>query len=389
MSLGVLNNVASLSAQNQLSMTNASLQKTLYRLSSGSKLNSGADDAAGLSIANGLSANISALTQSASNATNGVGKLQVADGSLSQITALLNRAVTLATESANGTVTAGQRTALDTEFKSIKNEIDNIGSQTTYNGSAVFAGTSTNYAQVSFTPDNASGLATAIASGQILLKWGVGGASTFASSATDKTVGDLINDVNTNSNGALVASLDGSGNLVITNTDGTAASATTNLQDNVSTLKLGADAGAETASQTSNSSTFAVYLSDATSTGSGTISVNLNTLSSSGLNGASLASNDLTSAANAQAALTSINTAIAQVAALRGNIGASINQLSAAVNVENNQIQNLTSAQDNISSADISTEVSNMTKYNVLTQTGISALSQSNQMQQALLKLLQ
>src|SRR6266702_1332893 len=389
MSLGVLNNVASLSAQNQLSMTNASLQKTLYRLSSGSKLNSGADDAAGLSIANGLSANISALTQSASNATNGVGKLQVADGSLSQITTLLNRAVTLATESANGTVTAGQRTALDTEFKSIKSEIDNIGSQTTYNGSAVFAGSSTNYAQVSFTPDNASGLATAITSGHVLLKWGTGGASTFASSASDKTVGDLINDVNTNSNGALVASLDGNGKLVITNTDGTAASATTNLQDDTSTLKLGADAAAETAAQTSNSSTFAVYLSDATSTGSGTISVNLNTLSSSGMNGASLASNDLTSAANAQAALTSINTAIAQVAALRGNIGASINQLSAAVNVENNQIQNLTSAQDNISSADISTEVSNMTKYNVLTQTGISALSQSNQMQQALLKLLQ
>ncbi|PSH03190.1 MAG: flagellin [Acidobacteria bacterium] len=387
MSLSVLNNVSSLSAQNQLSMTNASLQKTLYRLSSGSKLNSGADDAAGLSIANGLAANITALTQSASNATNGVGKLQVADGALSQITSLLNRAVTLATESANGTVTDSQRTALNTEFTSIKNEINNIGSQTTYNGSAVFAGGSANYTQATVAGSVASGLATTV-SGQLKLKWGATG--TFTSSASDATVGDLINDVNTNSNGTLTASLDKDGNLLIAATDGTATTAATQLADNTSTLKLGADAAAATVtSAPTNSSSFDVFLSDGTGTGSGTISVKLNALSASNLNGVSLSSNDLTSAADAQAALTTINTAIAQVAALRGNIGAGINQLTAATNVENNQIQNLTSAQDNISSADISTEVSNMTKYNVLTQTGISALSQSNQMQQALLKLLQ
>jgi len=103
----------------------------------------------------------------------------------------------------------------------------------------------------------------------------------------------------------------------------------------------------------------------------------------------SLSLDSLSSASGAQSALTDINNAISSVAGLRGTLGASMNRLTAATNVINNQIQNLTSAQDNISSADISTEVSNMTKYNVLTQTGISALSQSNQMQQALLKLLQ
>jgi flagellin len=387
MSLGVLNNVSSLSAQNQLSMTNASLQKTLYRLSSGSKLNSGADDAAGLSIANGLAANITALTQSSSNATNGVGKLQVGDGALSQITTLLNRAVTLATESANDTVTASQRTALDTEFKSIKTEIDNIGGQTTYNGSAVFAGGTVNNSQVKISSaTQAAGIATAV-TGQVLLKWGA--SSTFASSASDKTVGDLISDINTNSKGALVASLDGTGNLLVASTDGL-ANATNPLADNTSTLKIGTDSATDTATGgLTNTSSFNVFLSDGTSTGTGSISTALGALSSANMNGASIGSNDLTSTTNAKAALNSINTAIAQVAALRGNIGASINQLNAAVNVENNQIQNLTSAQDNISSADISTEVSNMTKYNVLTQTGISALSQSNQMQQGLLKLLQ
>src|SRR5437016_12935309 len=92
--LSVLNNVSSLAAQNQLSMTQASLSKTLLQLSSGSRINTGADDAAGLAIADGLHANITALTQSARNANDGVGELQVADGSLAQVTTLLNRAVT-------------------------------------------------------------------------------------------------------------------------------------------------------------------------------------------------------------------------------------------------------------------------------------------------------
>jgi hypothetical protein len=81
-------------AQNQLVVTQANLQKTLEQLSSGSRINTGADDAAGLAIADGLQANVTALTQSALNATEGVGKLQVADGALSQVTTLLNRAVT-------------------------------------------------------------------------------------------------------------------------------------------------------------------------------------------------------------------------------------------------------------------------------------------------------
>src|SRR5882724_8189484 len=138
MALSILNNIASLAAQNQLAVTGANLQKTLFRLSSGSRINSGADDAAGLAIADGLQANITGLTQSARNANDGVGQLQVADGALAQVTTLLNRAVTLATESATGTVSNSQRTALDAEFTAIKAEIDRIGNNTTFNGTAVF-----------------------------------------------------------------------------------------------------------------------------------------------------------------------------------------------------------------------------------------------------------
>src|SRR5947209_8010652 len=140
MALSILNNIPSLAAQNQLAITGSNLQRTLFRLSSGSRINSGADDAAGLAIADGLRANITALTQSARNANDGVGSLQVADGSLAQVTTLLNRAVTLATESATGTVGNTQRVALNAEYTAIQNEIDRIGTTTTYNGTGVFNG---------------------------------------------------------------------------------------------------------------------------------------------------------------------------------------------------------------------------------------------------------
>ena len=124
----------------QLNNTNSSLQTVLQQLSSGSRINSGADDAAGLSLVNGLAANSAALTQSGTNATEGVGLLQVADGALAQVTNLLNRAVTLATEASNGTLNDSQDAAANQEFQSIMAEVNNIGSTTTYNQQQVFSG---------------------------------------------------------------------------------------------------------------------------------------------------------------------------------------------------------------------------------------------------------
>lgn len=140
MALGVLNNLSAIYAENNLNKTNSSLQTVLQQLSSGSRINSGADDAAGLSLVNGLQANATALTQSAINATEGVGLLQVADGALSQITSLLNRAVTLATEASNGTLNSTQEAAANQEYQSLLAEITNIGSTTTYNQQQVFSG---------------------------------------------------------------------------------------------------------------------------------------------------------------------------------------------------------------------------------------------------------
>jgi len=277
MSLSILNNIPSLQAQNSLRMTGASLSQTLEALSSGQRINSGADDAAGLAIANGLQANVTALTQSVRNATDGVGMLQVADGALSQITSLLNRAVTLATESSTGTVSDSQRGALQAEFASIQTEITTIGTNTTYNGQAIFGATAA----------------------------------------------------------------------------------------------------------------LTVFMSDSSSVGTSSVSVTMGQVDDANLNGSDISGDDLSTATGAQAALTDINAAIANIAALRGNLGATSNQLQAASNVMNNQISNLTGAEDGIMSADIGAESASLAKYSILQQTGIAALSQANQMQQSVLKLLQ
>ena len=222
MSLGVLNNLSAMYAESSLNNTSASLNKTLQQLSSGSKINSGADDAAGLSLVNGLQANATALGQSQTNATEGVNLLTVADGALSQVTNLLNRAVTLATEASNGTLNGSQDLAANQEYQSILSEINNIGATTTYNQVQVFGSNTTIYTGDSSTQGasinqlNIRGLSSA-AVGDI------NGAMSYSSGQTQANVFiDLSN------NGQLAATSDSLGT----------ASQTTSMQ--VSYLQQGA-----------------------------------------------------------------------------------------------------------------------------------------------------
>jgi flagellin len=200
MSLGILTNVAATYAENNLNQTQGSLQTVLQQLSSGSRINSGADDAAGLSVADGLHANEAALTQSAQNAQNGVGLLQTADGALSQVTNLLDRATTLATEAQNGGLTAAQTTAADTEYQSIITEIGNIGTATTFNGTAVFGAGATNFVVT----DGTSGGTTTIGAVIGALTGGSVG-TTGAPTATTAGAGAVLTGTSLTGGGAAAA----------------------------------------------------------------------------------------------------------------------------------------------------------------------------------------
>lgn len=267
MALSILNNIPSLAAQNQLSITGAGLQKTLYRLSSGSRINSGADDAAGLAIADGLRANVSALTQSARNATDGVGKLQVADGALAQVTNLLNRAVTLATEAGTGTVSDTQRKALNTEFTSIKAEVVRIGQKTSFNGDSIFnsaaAPTDKNTLVASA---HAATSATALTTAK-----DTGDSFTFTTDGT-LTSQDLVDQINSSTTINATASFDNNGNLQILDKNGNGS---------LSVVSDLTDTGAIAGAQQSGSAVTDIFLSDGTSAGAGSISVNIGILSDS------------------------------------------------------------------------------------------------------------
>jgi flagellin len=439
MSISLLNNISALEAQNQLNITQNNLQKTLFQLSSGSRINSGADDAAGLAIANGLEANVTALTQSSANANAGVGALQVADGALSQVTTLLNRAVTLATESATGTVGTSQRGALQAEYAQIQSEIDSIGSTTSFNGAAVF----NNSPASIFLSDGVNN--STISANQINLTsanllQAAGQSATLSASAAiapadTVTIGNTVYTFvaasnagtaatstlsNANSTGATAQAGATAGAVKVLIDSDTNDNVQTQLTNTLANLVAAVNGGAgsgtvyqaggnanpdATAVANGLAATFsatpvglALGVSGTGSDASGNVIISTTSagLALLGANTAGTgflatgsAGTDLSTATDAQAALGAIDTAIATIASDRGNIGAVINRLQAASNVESVQVQNLTAAEDQITAANIPQQVTNLSEFSILNQSGISALAQANSAQQSILKLLQ
>jgi flagellin len=550
MSLGVLNNLSAVYAENNLNNSNNSLSKTLQQLSS---------DAAGLSLVDGLEANQTALTQSETNASEGVGLLQVADGALSQVTTLLNRAVTLATEASNGTLNSSQDTAANQEYQSILSEISNIGSTTTYNNQAVFnsntsiytgdsssagsaidalniralssanigdtggtmaytnggnnvfvdlsnagkiatvgdgfvnatttldvnymaagangaavqksttisVGTGTNYADTAqglINAINGAGLgltatfATATQAGTAAVAAAGAGHSTdtgivingsgagvgkgtapgqvgtlaIAGGTDDQT--DALTGTLTLKNAAganvtltlgqngttdnmadLATTLAGEGFTVTNNLTGGAAGNLVITTQNSSQSAIVASSLQDTTAGTLAYTAAASYYTDGvTNSGGGTASPDIAdvatgqtaaagatftadtnatggtaTISYSDNAGQSLATTDLSNSADAQSALTQLNAAITDVAAQDGYIGAQINTLNAVSNVLSTQAENVQAAQNTVQATDYAQASSNMSKFEILSQTGISALAQANSMQQEVTKLLQ
>jgi flagellin len=410
MSLGLLNNIASIYAQNNLNQTQNSLQNTLTQLSSGSRINSGADDAAGLAVANGLMANVSALTQSGANVSSGISLLQTADGALSQVTNLLNRAVTLSTEAANGTLNASQVSSANQEYQNILTEVGVIGSTTNFNGNQVF----TSAAKTVFVSDGTTSGADSYSETVGALTAGSIGISAPAagttSAITNPTPTASTTSAGATATFALGASTDTlSGTLSVAVAGGTPVTSTlaagTTIAAAVTQLNAQSSfSGAGlVASQGTGANANKLIITgpeDPTTSGGNALTLTGTALSQStpaattpgaGVDFTSTASTNVSqlTAATASTVLTSVTAAIQDVAYQRGIIGANVNQLTAESNVASSESVNLTSAESNITSTNYGAAASDLAKYQVLSQTGISALAQANQVQQEVLKLMQ
>lgn len=139
MGLSVLTNVGSLNAQRNLSQTQNSLETSLQRLSTGLRINSARDDAAGLAISTNITAQIRGLDQAARNSNDGISLAQVAEGALNETTNVLQRVRELAVQSANGTNSASERANLNTEVQQLIAEVDRIATQTEFNGNKILS----------------------------------------------------------------------------------------------------------------------------------------------------------------------------------------------------------------------------------------------------------
>lgn len=134
-------NISSLVAQKSMSVNNRSLNKAMEQLSTGSRINSAADDAAGLAISNKMTTQIKGLNQAVRNANDGISMIQTAEGATKEVTNMLQRMRELAVQAANDTNTADDRTALTKEFTQLTEEIDRISSTTQWNGMKIFSET--------------------------------------------------------------------------------------------------------------------------------------------------------------------------------------------------------------------------------------------------------
>jgi len=307
-SFSILNNISSITGQHLLNINNFNLNRTLNRMSSGMRINSGADDAAGLQIADSLRANVSALNQATRNANDGISFLQIADGALGEITNMLTRMVTLAEEAANEPIDEKGRQALNTEFQEIQAEIARLALQTNFNGTKLF---------------------------DIKRDFG---------ETLDLFVGDLSGP---SSISVVIGYI-----TVTTGADG---------RDKIS-LFTRSLADATTADST-----------NAPPVGQESMSMYLVSLGTHN------------SAANA---LTNIRECLNEVSNIRGVVGAGMNRLQAAISVMQTQARNTLAAESQIRDANMAEEITNLTKYQILAQTGIAALAHANTNSQIVLNLL-
>nr|WP_240348900.1 FliC/FljB family flagellin [Pectobacterium aquaticum] len=429
--MAVINtNSLSLTAQNNLTKSQSALGTAIERLSSGFRINSAKDDAAGQAIANRFTANIKGLTQAARNANDGISVAQTTEGALNEINNNLQRIRELAVQAANG---SNQNVDLDSvqgEIQQRLDEIDRVSSQTQFNGVKVLASDQGLKIQVGAN-DNETitinlkeinskslGLGGFSVSDNSLpisdaLKQVAGAASTNPLENVNLSAAATTLGVDANSL-SLHAVNDASGNptanyVVKSGSDYYAA--TVDKANGAVTLNVADVKYQDTDNGVSTDVTLANQLVKVGITSTGTVTgyaeiqgrnfaldaatlVNADGATPTdhtngttiNLSGASETA-EFAGAASVSP-LAKLDKALSQVDSLRSDLGAIQNRFESTVTNLNNTVNNLTTARSRIQDADIATEVSNMSKNQILQQAGTSVLAQANQVPQTVLSLL-
>ena len=410
-------NITALNTYRQLSINEANQSKSMAKLSSGLRINSAADDAAGLAISEKMKGQMRGLEQASRNAQDGTSMIQTAEGALSQTTDILQRMRELAVQSSNDTNTDQDRQNIQSEVGQLETEIDRIGNTTQFNTKNLLdgsMGTAVNTAQANISTSNTLKVAGVAIAGtaDALTNLQDSNGNSLGIQATDTVTISYVKNGTTVSNtftaGALTTAALGTTDGAAANADyalaqsggkltvTAAAGGTINAINGFSvTVKDSTGATRTTASNALSSFAETQAAKDVRVDGRATLliganggqnlQVDINDMRSGSLGVAGL---QVSTQNQANTAIKVIDTAIQKVSAERGKLGAFENRLSYTINNLNTSDQNLTTAQSGIADVDMAKEMMNQTKSSVLAQAAQAMLAQANQQPQQVLQLL-
>jgi flagellin len=372
-------NLASLAVQRNLNANSGAAQTAMERLSTGLRINSARDDAAGLSISSRMTSQINGLNVAARNAADGISLTQTAEGGLGEVASNLQRMRDLAVQSSNATNTQADRDALQLEFTALRSEINRISETANFNGDNLLDGSFTSGVfQVGANAGQTVTIASIanVASGTL----GTASTATVSSAATSGITGF---------NAAVAA-----GTITVNTVDIGALDAAGSINERVGDLVTAINA---VSGQTNVSATHDTANGQITLTGTAAIVLAGTTATNSGFTAATTALSTTTGLDNtnvsgfaaSQTAITLIDDALATVNGARSSMGAVQSRFESVVSNLQQASENVEASRSRILDADFAAETAAMTKAQILQQAGISVLSQANAAPQNVLALLQ
>ncbi len=383
----VQHNISALKVFNNMQYQSKQVSKALERLSSGSKINSAADDAAGLGVSERMRSQIRGLKMATQNAQNSISILQTAEGGLNEQHAIAQRMRELAIQASNGTLSDEDRALLQKEYEAIREEIDRISESTEFNGIKLLNGSpggSKGYKGIEElgldqTALTASG--TLKGTGTINLQVNSDGAGFAALKLDDK----ILHAQFATSDNKIEFAMNGSTLAVSIDTSKLKSGVVTNIAVSATLVDL---ANALSA----NDSTKLVFQIGANGGADQRVGVHLDNMSSANLGdtekGDTLSKTDIKTRDNAVKAVGVLDKTINQISSQRATIGAQINRMEHTINSLENQAENLQSAESSIRDADMAEEMMNFVKHNILLQAAQAMLSQAMRKPEEILQLL-
>jgi flagellin len=382
-------------ARDAIGRNDRAMATSMERLSTGLRINSAKDDAAGLAIANRMAGQISGLNMAARNANDGMSMIQTIEGATKEVGNMLVRMRELAVQSASGTYSDSDRAALDLEFDELRNEITRIQEKTTWNNQALMDGGNTVNIQLGASSGQTMAVAFADWSMEDTKVYG----SAASASAGSTEVSSVLFTAQDTTNGAKIVTVGGL-SLTITAGDATVNTATA-IGAAFANLSAGATEGAAYANGTW-SGTFEGFTSGVNTNGtvvftSTTDLANVTDLAvaggtatkTDGANATTIDAISINSASGAGEAITALDKAITGVTAEQAKYGAYLSRLQYAGDNISNVATNLDQSRSRIQDADYAVETTALARTQIIAQASTAMLAQANQVKQTVLALLQ